>query len=253
MTYRNPVPAMRGQLAALQRALRETSELRERAALLARIDEVELRLEAETQKRSLPLLTSARIAAPCPASWDAMVGDDRVRHCGICDRGVYDLSAMEGREAEQLLRLHGEQLCARIFRRADGMVMTSDCLPGVRRRRRRRLAVLGAATLVAAQQAISSALPSAQAPEWKSPLAAASHAPIGRPFDRALFLDSEARAQSADDQVDAMLIMGTGGGGAVSFRPAVESAESVLRRASGTHGPARPEDRTSEPEPVPQP
>src|SRR5579872_5483516 len=86
----------------------------------------------------LPLLPSAsprlddvRIASPCSARWEDMVGDDRVRHCGQCEKDVYFLSGMTRTEAEALLAARGASLCARIFRRADGTVLTADCPVGI--------------------------------------------------------------------------------------------------------------------------
>src|SRR5262249_56823578 len=41
----------------------------------------------------LELLNASRIASPCPASWEMMAGEGRVRHCAGCGQHVYDLSA----------------------------------------------------------------------------------------------------------------------------------------------------------------
>ena len=35
------------------------------------------KLDALREQRSLPLLESLRVASPCNADWNAMVGDDR--------------------------------------------------------------------------------------------------------------------------------------------------------------------------------
>jgi hypothetical protein len=93
----------------------------------------------------LPLLDSIRIAAPCPASWDDMAGDDRVRHCSLCQQSVYNVAALSRTEANALVTQATGRMCLRLFRRADGMVMTRDCPVGVLRAARRRLAgVVGA-------------------------------------------------------------------------------------------------------------
>jgi hypothetical protein len=42
----------------------------------------------------MPNLDEIEIATPCPASWEAMTGDDRSRFCGQCRLNVYNLSAM---------------------------------------------------------------------------------------------------------------------------------------------------------------
>lgn len=106
---------------------------------------------AEKRPQKLPLLEDVAIAAPCKASWDAMVGDDRVRFCGQCEKNVYNLSAMPRDEAEALLAAREGKMCVRLYRRTDGTVLTSDCPVGVKRRRRRRAVagVLGGGMMAA--------------------------------------------------------------------------------------------------------
>ncbi len=77
-------------------------------------------------------LEIVRIARPCPAHWEEMAGDDRVRFCGLCKKNVYNLSAMSREAAEQLIEERQGQLCALLYRRADGTVLTSDCPVGAR-------------------------------------------------------------------------------------------------------------------------
>lgn len=90
----------------------------------------------------LPLLDSITIAAPCPASWDEMDGDERVRFCSLCQQSVYDVSAMTRAEATALIERMTGRLCLRMFRRSDGRVMTRDCPVGVWRAARRRVAAV---------------------------------------------------------------------------------------------------------------
>jgi len=78
-----------------------------------------------------------RIATPCPISWDQMTGDNRVRFCDHCHLNVYNISALSRLEAEKLIAATEGRLCARLFRRADGTVLTSDCPVGLRALRRR--------------------------------------------------------------------------------------------------------------------
>jgi hypothetical protein len=85
-------------------------------------------------KIPLDLIKGVRIASPCPASWEQMTGDDRSRQCSLCNQRVYDLSAMTGAEVAHFLGAHDEDVCVRLYRRADGTVMTSDCPKGVRAR-----------------------------------------------------------------------------------------------------------------------
>lgn len=93
--------------------------------------------------QTLPVLENVRIASPCYASWDAMKGDDRVRFCGDCRLNVYNLSEMSRPEAEKLLQMHEGHLCIRLYKRADGTIITKDCPVGLRAIRL-RLAWLGA-------------------------------------------------------------------------------------------------------------
>jgi hypothetical protein len=83
------------------------------------------------------LLESIRIATPCRADWDDMVGDERVRFCGKCQKNVYNLSEMTRAEAEALVREKQGRMCARLYRRRDGTVLTADCPVGVRNQRLR--------------------------------------------------------------------------------------------------------------------
>src|SRR5260370_19852842 len=72
------------------------------------------------------MLDRISVAAPCAADWDSMPGSDRVRHCDQCNKNVYNLSEMTRRQAEALLREKEGQLCARLYRRADGTILTSN-------------------------------------------------------------------------------------------------------------------------------
>ena len=91
---------------------------------------------------SLPVIDSLTIAAPCPASWDDMDGTDRVRHCTLCQQSVYNVAALTRTEATALIEGAAGRVCVRLFRRADGTVMTRDCPVGVLRAARRRLAAV---------------------------------------------------------------------------------------------------------------
>ena len=118
-------------------------ELAETDGLIAKL--------TEKRPQKLPVLENVAIAAPCKASWDAMVGDARVRFCGQCEKNVYNLSAMPRDEAEALLAAREGKMCVRLYKREDGTVMTSDCPVGVKRRRRRRAVagVLGGGMMAA--------------------------------------------------------------------------------------------------------
>jgi hypothetical protein len=94
-------------------------------------------------------LSDIRIASPCPADWEKMVGDERVRHCAECNLNVYNLSAMTERQARQLLAGNsGKRMCLRLYRRADGTIITQDC-PWAFRALKRRATRFASAVLSA--------------------------------------------------------------------------------------------------------
>jgi len=73
-----------------------------------------------------------RIASPCSADWDRMVGDERVRHCAECNLDVYNFSAMASAEVEQIVAEREGRLCARFYQRPDGTMLTQNCPVGFR-------------------------------------------------------------------------------------------------------------------------
>lgn len=99
--------------------------------------------------KELRLLNQVNVAAPCPADWSQMEGDDRVRHCSLCRLNVYNLSEMSSDEAETFLQRQTGRVCVRYYQRTDGMVMTKDCPKGLRALRQRAVKRLAlAASLV---------------------------------------------------------------------------------------------------------
>jgi hypothetical protein len=114
------------------------------------------------------MLDRISIASPCSADWDEMPGSDQVRHCGQCNKNVYNLSAMTRREAEALLREKEGRLCARLYRRADGTILTENCPAGLRVIGRRVSRFAGAA--MSAVAVVSSAT-AAQFPMFPIPSA----------------------------------------------------------------------------------
>jgi hypothetical protein len=85
------------------------------------------------------------IATPCDVPWASLVGDDRVRYCGRCSQSVYNIAAMDRREARRLLESRTGRLCLRLYRRVDGTIVTADCWSRLRAARRRGRLALGAA------------------------------------------------------------------------------------------------------------
>src|SRR3984957_20056328 len=157
MSYRDEGAALRmrretiaSRLAEARRAAAEAWTHQARIAGLEQdLAAVDALLAEEEAASSASLLDNVRIASPCHVSWDDMVGDDRVRFCGQCTKNVYNLSALPSDEAETLIvqTLSGEAtqagILVRVYRRADGTVLTADCPDGARRKKR-RLAIFGA-------------------------------------------------------------------------------------------------------------
>ncbi|MEP7038660.1 MAG: hypothetical protein ABI891_09965 [Acidobacteriota bacterium] len=82
-------------------------------------------------------LENIKIASPCAADWDAMIGNERSRHCGDCKLNVYNLSEMTRQEAENFLIQAEGRVCVRYFKRADGTILTKDCPIGWKAIKRR--------------------------------------------------------------------------------------------------------------------
>jgi hypothetical protein len=97
---------------------------------------------------SLNILNNLRIASPCPASWETMQGDQRVRFCDSCSKHVYDIANLKAEAALALIQESEGHLCVRLYRRKDGTVLTADCPVGIRAALRRRLFRMAAAGVV---------------------------------------------------------------------------------------------------------
>jgi len=146
MPYRSDEEAVRSRKEELERELcdvrRRTAEfayLEWRAKELeAELAEIAKREAAFAKKKRLPMLANAKIASPCNADWDQMIGDEHVRFCKSCEKNVYNLSSMTAEAAEALIVEKEGNLCARFYTRSDGTVITADCPVGVRRKWVRR-------------------------------------------------------------------------------------------------------------------
>jgi len=161
MSTRDPVEALRERTALLEEELRGLDQKqRERAAVESQVTRVEAELSESRalldrlqKKRALPMLDRMSIASPCSANWSDMVGDEKSRYCGKCEKNVYNLSAMTREEAELTILGKGGDLCVRLFQRADGTVLTQDCPVGVRRKRLRLAGVLAIGSTLAGASA----------------------------------------------------------------------------------------------------
>ena len=75
-------------------------------------------------------LNKIKIASPCSADWDEMLGDKRKRFCSLCQLNVYNISEMTEQEAKNFLFEAEGRVCVRLYKRADGTVITQDCPVG---------------------------------------------------------------------------------------------------------------------------
>jgi hypothetical protein len=80
------------------------------------------------------VIDTLKIASPCKANWNEMAGDDRMRFCGLCKLNVYNFSGMTRVEISDLLLRSEGRVCARMYQRKDGTLLTRDCPVGVRKR-----------------------------------------------------------------------------------------------------------------------
>lgn len=108
------------------------------------------------------------IAAPCSISWDSMDGDERVRHCSVCAKNVYNVSDMTAKEAESFLKENGSSQCLRFYRRQDGTIMTDNCPVGLRKLRDRFRKISGLVASFAASF-FAFGLPARSQPAEKQP------------------------------------------------------------------------------------
>jgi Carboxypeptidase regulatory-like domain len=90
-------------------------------------------------------LDRLKVASPCPTSWEHMKGDERVRFCELCSLHVYNIAELTANEAKSLVANTEGRICARLYRRSDGTVITKDCPVGLRAIRRRVARIAGAA------------------------------------------------------------------------------------------------------------
>ena len=124
-----------------------------------------------TTSVSLPLLDRVQTASPCDVRWDQMTPEgegDRTRRCERCSLSVHNIAQMTRAEAEAFLASRFDEsgqplqhrVCALIYRRADGTIITADCPVGLaklraaaRRTIYRVAAVLGLTAVTAAAAA----------------------------------------------------------------------------------------------------
>lgn len=140
MSYRDDLQAL---------AARHDALATEVATKTRELDATRQLLDDARQRARLPVLPNIRVATPCSADWNAMIGDERVRACGACNKHVYNLSDMTRDEAEALILEKEGRLCVRYFQRKDGTILLKDCTVGIAQKRKRRLFAAGAAAVLA--------------------------------------------------------------------------------------------------------
>ena len=149
MTYRDDDAATLRRRTELARVI-ERGELgpaeRDRAEEeIAAIDAARI----EAARVRLPQVARAKIASPCSERWDTMLGDGAVRACSRCEKKVFDLSLMTLGHAEALIAQNtAGDLCVRLYRRADGTMLFSDCVVGARGVVKRDALRIGAAIAI---------------------------------------------------------------------------------------------------------
>jgi uncharacterized membrane protein len=74
-----------------------------------------------------------------------MSGDARRRFCNHCQLNVYNFAEMTSAEVQKLIAESEGRICGRLYKRADGTVLTKDCPVGLRAYQKRVARFAGAA------------------------------------------------------------------------------------------------------------
>lgn len=184
MAFRDELDALRARRDALLADCRRTDD----PVVQAELEEVRAQIDARRRRLAQHVVNRTKLAARCPASWDGMVGGDSVRHCGLCDKNVYDFSGLTAMEATALIAKHEGNVCVRLWRRRDGTVLTADCEVGRRRRRSRGKALAAALAVTAAGAAVWAGR---EEPPTVRPILVPERGPA---FDAELFLEGPPNA-----------------------------------------------------------
>lgn len=63
----------------------------------------------------MSFLDDVKMTYSCPLAWDKLVGGDRKKYCGECDKHVHNLTAMTRLEAQRFLNANQEApICVRV-------------------------------------------------------------------------------------------------------------------------------------------
>jgi hypothetical protein len=86
-----------------------------------------------------------RVASPCSVGWQNMAGGESKRFCNLCSLNVYNVSEMSMAYVQDLIAKSEGRICMRLYKRADGTVITKDCPVGLRAYQKRVARFAGAA------------------------------------------------------------------------------------------------------------
>ncbi len=164
-------------------------------------------------EKYIDLLDQVRVATPCNARWEEMKGSDKSRFCSECSLNVHNLSAMTRPEAEAFVANANGRVCIRMYRRADGTLITQDCPVGVRALRQRvlrrvRRGAATAITIVAGMVSYGASRAVAQRDMVMGKIVAYHEAPAA---DTTSHLDTVATQITQPDTLDQEMFIAQGG------------------------------------------
>ncbi|MBS2010534.1 MAG: hypothetical protein JST01_26020 [Cyanobacteria bacterium SZAS TMP-1] len=73
-------------------------------------------------------------ALPCAYTWDPTYSNEKYRYCDKCQRPVYNFAGLEMADAEAIVLKAENRSKFTLFKRTDGLFMTSDCPVAVKKR-----------------------------------------------------------------------------------------------------------------------
>ena len=70
-----------------------------------------------------------KLSYKCPKLWAEMKGDERVRHCDVCNYNVHNLSFLSKSERRDLYRkAKSERICGAFYKNLEGDLVTAEKL-----------------------------------------------------------------------------------------------------------------------------
>lgn len=102
-------------------------------------------------------------ASPCEYTWKKSDPKQRCSFCEKCQQHVYDFDGIELPEANELILKRENRQVDQLFKRADGMFLTTDCPLAARRKMNQIMLIAGGVLVVGITLAILLMLPKPQA------------------------------------------------------------------------------------------